>query len=125
MDEEISAVEDGVAAMVEEIERGCSRKEIARTMTMAGLESQSSDTMKKQTVVVQLYYLNWGLPESIYTRNTSTYVPLCDVQHINVLCRKYLMTCSIRMLSAMLMTWLLSLEREKTTCKISVWCLTG
>ena len=77
MDEEISAVEDGVAAMVEEIERGCSRKEIARTMTAAGLESQSSDTMKKQTVVVQLYYLNWGLPESIYTRNTSTYVPLC------------------------------------------------
>ena len=39
MDEEISAVEDGVAAMVEEIERGCSRKEITRTMTAAGLES--------------------------------------------------------------------------------------
>ena len=39
MDEEISAVEDGVAAMAEEIERGCSRKEIARTMTAAGLES--------------------------------------------------------------------------------------
>ena len=39
MDEEISAVEDGVAAMAEKIERGCSRKEIARTMTAAGLES--------------------------------------------------------------------------------------
>ena len=39
MDEEISAVEDGVVTMVDEIERGCSRKEIARTMTAAGLES--------------------------------------------------------------------------------------
>ena len=39
MDEEILAVEDGVVAMAEEIERGCRRKEIVRTMTTVGLES--------------------------------------------------------------------------------------
>ena len=63
--------------------------------------------------------------EELTTFRTSEWCLLdkrMQMQHINVPCGESLMTCSIRMLSAMLTMWWWSLGKETTTYEISTWC---